>query len=446
MNWQLSKFKTTLLILIPVMMVTLYFGSCTNDDHVVVVPGVDGKDLVSIKVTTPPTIDGTVDGIWDQAPKLNITPTVPEPGNNLFTGYIGEQYPATLRSLYDDQNIYILAEWADPTQSVQVAPWYFNPTTSRWAQEPTARTFDSNGNLSREGWGEDKIAMLWNIDNSTAKFPSQTCYASCHVFTPYTDYSVTPAEYKSNASSGNHYTTGANEKIDMWWGYLSRGIPLYGMFDDNYQDWAGGPAITNLTGGSANGRHQDDVVVTGNNTTWPFGPKYSSAKGGPFNNRVSLKLSGNGGSVNVPWWIIPTATNYNHILSTDTLAGGSALKVIRVDSSGVLTLSDGSTIDPRIGTDYQRVGDPVYGGVGPKCVPSYIGSPYTNGRADISAGAVYTGTGWVVEYQRLLTTSDVLKQDIDFSSLEDQPFGLAIWDKSNYQHGIKPNLLLKFRK
>ncbi len=445
MNWQLSKIKPALLILTTVVMVALYFGSCTNDDHFVSVPGVDGKDLVSLKVTTAPAIDGTIDAIWDQATKVNITPTVPEPGNNLFTGYIGDQYHATLRSLYDDQFIYILAEWSDPTQSVQVAPWYFDPASSRWVQEPTSRTYDKNGLLSREGWGEDKLAFLWNIDNSTAKFPSQTCYASCHVFTPYTDYSVTPAEYKSNASSGNHYTNGANEKIDMWWGYLSRGIPLYNQMDDNYQDWAGGPAVTNLTGGNANGRHVDDVIVSSTSTTWPFRPNYSAAKGGPFNNRITLKLNGTGGSVNVPWWIIPNATNYNHILATDTLPGGSAKKVTRVDSTGVLTY-DGGTIDPRVGTDYQRVGDAVYGGVGPKAIPSYIGSAYVNGRADISAATVYTGTGWVVEIKRLLTTPDVLKQDVDFSSLEDQPFGMAIWDKSNYQHGIKPNLLLKFKK
>jgi hypothetical protein len=216
---------------------------------------------------------------------------------------------------------------------------------------------------------------------------------------------------------------------------------------DNYQYWAVGPAVTNLTGGNANGRHVDDVIVTGTSTTWPFRPSYSSAKGGPFNNRVSLKLDGGtGSSVNVPAWVIPGATNYNHILATDTLPGGSAKKVIDVSSTGVLTLFDGGTIDPNNDPDYQRVGDPVYGGVGPKAIPSYIGSPYINGRADINASAVYTGSGWVVEIRRLLTTPDVLKQDIDFSSLEDQPFGIAIWDKSNYQHGIKPNLILKFKK
>lgn len=427
----------------------LYLGSCTNDDHLVTQPGVDGKDLLSVKVTTPPTIDGVIDPVWDKATKLSITPTVPEPGNNLFTGYIGEKINATMRSLYDDQYIYFLAEYDDNTQSLQVAPWYYNPTSKRWAQEGTARTFDANGSLTRDGWGEDKIAMLWNIDHSTPKFETQTCYGSCHVFTPYTDYSTTPEVYKSNASSGNHYTNGVNEKIDMWWGYMGRGIGLFNQMDDNYQDWAGGPAVTNLTGGNANGRHVDDVVVKSTSTDWPYRPVYSAAVGGALNNRQNLKLSGNGGSVTVPWWIVPDATNYNSILVTDTLPGGIARKVIRVDSSGVLTYDNGGTnvtIDPNGNTDYQRVGDPIYGGVGAKCFPSYLGAPYVNGRADIPCSATYTGKGWIVEYKRLLTTSDVLKQDVDFAALDDQPFGVAIFDRSNYQHAIKPNLVLKFVK
>ena len=129
--------------------------------------------------------------------------------------------------MYDASNIYILAEWKDADKSVFVSTWYFNPALNvagktGWAQEPGSKSFDANGVLIRDGFGEDKFAMLWNIDKSTPKFISQTCYASCHVFTPYTDYSVTSAVPKSNASSGNHYTNGANEKIDMWWGHLSR--------------------------------------------------------------------------------------------------------------------------------------------------------------------------------------------------------------------------------
>jgi hypothetical protein len=116
-----------------------------------------------------------------------------------------------------------------------------------------------------------------------------------------------------------------------------------------------------------------------------------------------------------------------------------------VSSDGVLTY-DGGTIDPNNNPDYQRTGDPVTGGDGAKCFPSYIASPLLGGRADITGAAVFTGSGWIVEFKRLLKTSDTLKQDVDFSSLQDQQFGFAIWNKSNNQHGIQPNLLLTFQK
>ena len=86
------------------------------------------------------------------------------------------------------------------------------------------------------------------------------------------------------------------------------------------------------------------------------------------------------------------------------------------------------------------------GPTAPKAIAGYLAVPLIGGRADISCAAVYTGTGWIVEYKRALKTSDALKQDVDFSSLQDQQFGLAIWNKSNNQHGIQPNLLLKFQK
>ena len=180
-----------------------YLASCTKGNQVLDLPTPtptpttnSSKDLVSVKVTTAPTIDGTIDAIWDQATKLNIKPTVPDPGNNLFTGYIGDAYPVTLRSVYDDTYVYFLAEYADNTKSTNVQPWYFNSKTKLWAQEPNSRQFDANGALTRVGFAEDKIAMLFNIDNSTSKFASQTCYSSCHVFTPYMDYSTTTPTYR----------------------------------------------------------------------------------------------------------------------------------------------------------------------------------------------------------------------------------------------------------
>ncbi len=423
--------------------------SCTKSDSIIggTAPTTNETDLLSLKTSSAPGIDGTIDPMWDNASKLEFTAQVPEPGNNLFSGYIGETFNGTIRSMYDDANIYFLVEITDNDKNIKSTPWYFNPSANvsgktGWAQELNARAYNTNGQLTREGWGEDKFAMLWNIDNSTPKFVTQQCYASCHVFTPYFNYYTNV--YTSNAASGNHYTNGTDEKIDMWWLHPNRGF-AFGKLDDEYQDWAGGPAVTNITGGNANGRHFDDQVVDSISKLWPNRPVYSlDATQGSVNNRQTLKLDGNGASVTVPWWIIPNGTS-DFLKASDTLAGGVAKKVTAVSSAGVLTY-DGGTIDPNTGTDYQRIGDAVYGTIGPKCFPGVIVSPVLRGRADIDLSAVYTGGGWIYEFKRPLKTADALKQDINFTSLTDQPFGVAYWDRSNYQHGIKPGLVLKFQK
>jgi len=261
------------------------------------------------------------------------------------------------------------------------------------------------------------------------------------------DYSKNPAVYTANAS-GNHYTNGASEKIDMWWGrlgYMSKDASLHFM-DDNYQDWAGGPTYTNVTGGNGNGRHVDGIVPNGTfSTTWPFRPNYTSSPvQGEVSNSQNLKLNGTGASVAVPIWVIPEDKSAGYILVADTTSG-KAKKVVEVDSTGLLTLSDGTTIDPS-NANYQKSGDAISGPTASNSIPSNIGVPLIGERADIGGAATYTGTGWIVEYKRALKTSDILNQDIDFSSLQDQVFGVAIWNNSNYQHGIQPNLTLTFKK
>ncbi|MBK7561337.1 MAG: hypothetical protein IPQ06_13400 [Chitinophagaceae bacterium] len=423
-----------------------YVISCTKDDQVLSTPVVvNGTELFSEKITTGPTIDGTIDALWANASKLSVIPAMPDPGNGMWAGYQGITLPTSIRSMYDNQYIYFLVEVQDADKNHNVSPWYFDPVTKLWNKEPGARTLDANGGLLREGYGKDQLAFLWNIDNSTPKFTSQTCYASCHIFTPYLDYSVTPAVMKSNAGSGNHYTNNQNEKIDMWWLHPQRGL-VFGQLDDGYQDWAGGPAIMNLVGGNGNGRHFDDLVPNGTaSTTWPYRPNYTSdATQGSANNTQNLKLDGTGTSVAVPLWVVPNSTS-GYIKVADTLAGGAGVKITAVSSLGVLTYATG-TIDPNVGTDYQRLGTTAYSPIGAKCFPSVILSPVLNGRADINVSFVHTGTGWVYEFKRLLKTADVLKQDVNFSGLEDQPFGVAVFDKSNYQHAIKTNLVLKFKK
>ena len=78
-------------VITTIVLVLGYVVSCTKKDQVIMNNApVSTSTLVSVKTTTAPTIDGTIDAVWKNAPKLNITPTVPYPGNGLFAGYNGD--------------------------------------------------------------------------------------------------------------------------------------------------------------------------------------------------------------------------------------------------------------------------------------------------------------------------------------------------------------------
>ncbi len=85
-------------------------------------------------------------------------------------------------------------------------------------------------------------------------------------------------------------------------------------------------------------------------------------------------------------------------------------------------------------------------GDGPKRIASSLISPMTGNRADITAKSVHNGTGWVIEIKRALKTADTENQDVDFSTLNDQPFGIGAFEHADIAHALKPNLLLKFKK
>ena len=97
---------------------------------------------------------------------------------------------------------------------------------------------------------------------------------------------------------------------------------------------------------------------------------------------------------------MPGATNQLFYTAADTLAGGKAVKITAVSSTGVLTYA-GGTINP--------VGDAGYlddagtaTAIGAKCIPSFISAPLSGGRSDFTATGKYTAGGWVVEFKRAL--------------------------------------------
>ncbi|MEP7256593.1 MAG: ethylbenzene dehydrogenase-related protein [Ferruginibacter sp.] len=387
-----------------------YFVSCTKDNQVLDTPAAQvinsSTDLISIKVTTPPTIDGIVDGLWDNSTKLQFSTAVPEVTGDVFRGYTGNIIPnVTMRSAYDATNVYFLLEWNDPTKSFQRGLWYFNPTIQRWAQEKNSFDFDPvTGAVLRQPFYEDKVAILWNVNNSVTGWNSATCYKSCHTGLPILD------------GASRHYTNFPTEKIDMWhWKSVRGGVNAANQFHDQYID-----------------------------NTYPNGRKGDPGIDVYQNNTQTLTITGSSPAVNVsvPKYLIPGRTDNNWIMNSEVTAG-TAKQVTAVAANGVLTLSDASTIDPNVGTDYQRVG----AGLGAKAIAGVTLNDvgYTGSGGDITCKAAFSGTGWTLEFKRALTTGDTV-YDVDFSSLADQYFGLAIFENAQIAHSIKANLVLKFKK
>jgi hypothetical protein len=384
-----------------------YAVSCTKDDQVLDTPQTinSSTDLLSVKVTTAPTIDGTIDAMWESLPQLEFSTQVPEVTGDVFRGYTGNIIPSVkMKSSYDDNNIYFLVQWADPTQSLKRNPWYFNPTTKRWAQEKGSFDFGPTGGVLRQPFYEDKISFLWNVNNSVNGWNNGTCYKSCHTGLPASD------------GSSRHFTNYPTERIDMWhWKSVRGGVNGSFQIHDQYQD-----------------------------NTYPNGRKGDPGVDIYQNNTQNLVITGSSPEivVAVPKYVIPDKSNYGWIMNSE-ITKGSAKLVTGVDANGVLKLSDNSTLDPNIGTDYQRVGADV----GPKAIPGLtLNDAYTGSAGDISCKTSYTnGVGWTMEIKRALKTSDTVN-DIDFSSLQDQYFGFAIFENAQIAHSIKPNLVLKFKK
>lgn len=398
---QFQEKYTLIVLLIAAVTILVY---CTKRNQMIEEEfSSSGNELVSVRTSTAPTIDGTIDAMWVNSPKLEFSAVVPEVTGDIFRGYVDNVISSViLRSAYDPDNIYFLAEWVDPTKSLNRMPWYFDPATKRWEQESEFPTFSSSGTITRAAFFEDQLGLQWNINSSVMGWNNSTCYKSCHTGLPDSD------------GSGRHFTNASTELIDLWHWKAVRGGTNGGFQTDDQR-------ITNLY---PNGRGGD-----------PGTQAYS-------NNVKSLIISGSSPAVtvSVPKYVIPGRTNNYWILGSE-VTDGTAKMVTAVDANGVLTLNDATTLDPNVGTDYQRVG----AGVGAKAIASVIVASYTGSRGDISANAAHTGSGWVLEFKRALKTTDDVN-DVDFSSLADQYFGCSIFNNSDIAHAIKPNLVLKFQK
>ena len=352
---------------------------------------------------------------WANAPKLTVLATVPS-GNGIFPGFTGNSDSVTVQAMYDGTNIYFLYQFLADFPNCASSPWYYNPTTHVWGQEASTPTLVPGTTTFRPPFIQDEFVMMFDINNSTRNFNTLSCYVACHF---YSGYGVdTPV-------GGAMWTNGPTEFLDCW-----RARTLQVLNENQASDcyiWNGGGML--------------------NKHSVPADTSLPSRS-----NKQSLTITGKTTKMNVPIYVYPATSQYGiypggtyapgAILSSDT--GSLAVRVVAVDSFGVLTLVGGGTIDPRPAANgYQQLST---GGDGQYCIPGSIIFPYIGSQADVTANFYWTGTGWQLLLSRKLNTGDAV-HDADFSSLSDQPFGFGImYNGADNQHAIVTGLTLHFKK
>ena len=168
--------------------------------------------LLAARVATPPTIDGLAnDAAWAGARALKVSMA---DGMNFADGKGATT--GTLKAVVNGDHVYFLIQYADPTQSVRRGP-YQKQTDGSWKKLKDPKDKGGDDNV----YYEDKWAMIWNIDNSIARFDERGCAVACHV--------------GEGKPFGNKYLAREGQLGDMWHMKNMRTGPL-GKVDDQYLD------------------------------------------------------------------------------------------------------------------------------------------------------------------------------------------------------------------
>ena len=408
--------KTRKVSMLLALISLITFVNCTHDDaptYTAIDPGVgESSDVLLVKrFSTAPIFDGDVDEVWSEARPLINTAVVSQAGDriiplnsssngdasleptDLMEPFSGEKYKYSLRGGHDGEYLYLLFEWEDDTDSKDRQSWYFDGVSSTWKQE------NKYANHKNDKFYEDKFSMMFPIGNPEG-FAGGNCTVTCHrgLTDPQPGHKTT-----------RHYMANEGELVDFW--HWKRGRhELAEAVDDGYIQWEDDHGIA-----SANGRKNDSSV-----SPYSTGMKFTDA----------------GTGLNGPKYVIQNRTNYFWITQAD-IDGGTAVAVTGVAVDGVLTLENGSTIDPN--------GDPAYSqGFGNKRMPSIIinsGGGENDPRGEVKVKAKHTGSGWQLEIRRKLNTGD--PKDAEFVIGESMPFSLAIFNNAAIGHAQSVFLTMK---
>jgi len=167
--------------------------------------------LTATKVAEAPKLAALAsDPAWTKAAAL----TFPVSGG---ANFVDGKTSVTMKAVYTSDTLYMLIQYADPTQSIRRSP-YVKQADGSWKKlvDPDDKGGDNNK------YYEDKWAFIWSIGNSIKGFDTNGCFATCHAGEPGKPY-------------GNKYTASAGELGDIWHMKSVRGGYI-GQVDNQYVD------------------------------------------------------------------------------------------------------------------------------------------------------------------------------------------------------------------
>jgi signal transduction histidine kinase len=183
-------------------------------------------------ILTAERIDGiiTIDGFANESSWVGARELV----TLAKDGSIGK-VDVSIKTLYNEDNIYFFVSWEDPTESVIKNTWSFNGTAWEKSED------------------EDRLSFIWNIDGSIDGFDIAGCAMLCH--------------------GDRMHTNAPGERGDMWHWKSSRSNPV-GIVDDQ---WMNDRIVENYTEEAYEAAHVIDAgepFYTANLNEEGVAPKY----------------------------------------------------------------------------------------------------------------------------------------------------------------------------
>jgi hypothetical protein len=339
-------------------------------------PAYAADTLLAAKVATAPKpAAGASDPAWAKAKPLKVALSG---GANFKEG----DTTVALKAVYSGDMLYMLIQYDDPTESVRRAP-YQKQADGTWkkVKDPDDKGGDNNR------FYEDKVGVLWNIDNSIKNFDSEGCMAACHM--------------GEGKPFGNKYTASAGELGDLWH-LKSIRTGYIGQLDDGYLDHTTAdkeksPNAGRKTDPKTAGGYADVKLVDGK-------PEFMDRSAMPARALAPVKVA-------------------------------SAAKGAGLQRGTTYYLREENKVafdDAKF-----KAGDEV---------ASILVAPFVGDRGDVSAHIKWSKGKWTAVLARKLVTGS--KYDVQFADLAaTYPFGIAAFDNAQVRHAFHAGALkLQFIK